>query len=97
MRWTYLPAVGAGIWISGGGWRRVRPWRGTCDACLDARGATLAIAHRGYAMECPQRRVLAERISASSRGPASPSLDGVGNRSTYRRIPGDVFCRSAIQ
>jgi len=36
MRWTYLPAVGAGIWISGGGWRRVRPWRGACDTCLDA-------------------------------------------------------------
>ena len=38
-----------------------------------------AIADQGYAMECPQRRVLPERVSASSSGPVSPSLDGVGN------------------
>jgi hypothetical protein len=30
-------------------------------------------------MECPQRRVLAARVYASSCGPASPSLDGLGN------------------
>src|SRR6266436_428396 len=64
---------------------------------LEARGTTFAIAHRGCAMECPQRRVLAGRVSASSCGSASPSLEGVENRSTYRRVPVDAFCRSAIQ
>src|SRR5258707_6425090 len=83
MRWTYIPAVGAGIWISRGGWRRVRSRCGACDTRLDARGATFAIADQGYTMEFPQRRVLAERHSASSSGPVSSALDRVGNGSTY--------------
>src|SRR5215831_8326906 len=56
MRWTHLPIAGSGIWIPGGGRRRVRSWRGACDACLDAGGGTFAVADRGYSMGRPRRR-----------------------------------------
>src|SRR6516162_2835062 len=84
MRWTHLPTVGSGIWLPGGGRRRVRPWRGACDPCLDAGGGTFAGADRGYSMGCPQRRILAERVSACSCGPTAPSLKRVENRFTGR-------------
>jgi phytoene dehydrogenase-like protein len=49
---------------------------------LMREAGSFALADRGYAMEWPQRRVLAERVSASSCGPAAPSLDRVENRFT---------------
>jgi hypothetical protein len=93
MRWTYIPAVGAGIWIFRGGWRRVRPRRGACDTCLDARGATFAIADQGYA---PSHRiikldcVIVEQIPAHTIGPCSEFFLGAllgpkgGNGGTNR-------------
>jgi hypothetical protein len=51
MRRTHLPAADRGIWIPGGGRRRVRPRRGAGDPCFDARGTTFAIAHRGYELD----------------------------------------------
>ncbi len=64
--------------------RRVRPWRGTCDACLDAGGGAFAAADRGYSMACPQRRILAARVSACSCSPTATSLKRVENRFTDR-------------
>ena len=96
-RRTHLPAAGPGIWIPGGGRRRVRQRCGACDTCLDARGTTFAIVHRRHAMECPQRRIVARRVSASSCGLASPSLEGVEHLSAYRRIPKNAFCRSPVK
>ena len=84
MRWTHLPTAGSGIWIPSGGRRRVRPWRGACDACLDAGGRTFALADRGYSMECPQRRILAEQVTACSCGPTAPGVERVENRFTGR-------------
>src|SRR6516225_8133741 len=49
-----------------------------------AEGGTFAGAHRGYSMGCPQRRILAERVSACSCGPTAPSLKRVENRFTGR-------------
>jgi len=52
MRQTRLPAADRGIWIPGGGRRRVRSRRGDGDPFFDARGTTLAIAHDVFG---PQR------------------------------------------
>ena len=52
MRQTRLPAADRGIWIPGGGRRRVRARRGDGDPFFDARGTTLAIAHDVFG---PQR------------------------------------------